>query len=105
MNHAVVQPVIKNFEAIPDSQWRSMLHSTAYEGAKAGSGVHWVPAMRKQAAKKHGIAAAKVSTEQIAEAFLDHAVERKQNLRKAFAEFFVKDLKMPQAASLKHGAE
>ncbi|MHC3392468.1 hypothetical protein [Streptomyces sp. A 4/2] len=105
VNHAVVQPVIKNFEAIPDSQWRSMLHSTAYEGAKAGSGVHWVPAMRKQAAKKHGIAAAKVSTEQIAEAFLDHAVERKQNLRKAFAEFFVKDLKMPQAASLKHGAE
>ncbi|MFF2378414.1 hypothetical protein ACFVUW_28895 [Streptomyces xiamenensis] len=104
VNPAVAHPIIKNFEAIPDSQWRTMLHSTAYEGAKSGSGVHWVPAMRKQAAKQHGIAATKVSTEQIAEAFLDHAVERKQNLRHAFADFFVKDLKMPQAASLKHGA-
>jgi hypothetical protein len=101
----VAHPIIKNFEAIPDSQWRSMLHSTAYEGAKADSGAHWVPAMRQQAAKKHGITASKVSTEQIAEAFLDHAVERKQNLRQAFADFFVKELKMPQAASLKHGAE
>ncbi|MEU6405414.1 hypothetical protein [Streptomyces sp. NPDC046985] len=105
VNPAVAHPIIKNFEAIPDSQWRSMLHSTAYEGAKSGSGVHWVPAMRKRAAMKHGVAASKVSTEQIAEAFLDHAVERKQSLRQAFADFFVKDLKMPQAASLKHGAE
>ncbi|MCM2430901.1 hypothetical protein [Streptomyces sp. RKAG337] len=105
VNPAVAHPIIKNFEAVPDSQWRSMLHSTAYEGAKAGSGVHWAPAMRKAAAKKHGIPAAKVSHEQVAEAFLDHAVERKQNLRSAFADFFVKDLKMPQAASLKHGAK
>ncbi|MEU9255751.1 hypothetical protein AB0D66_28370 [Streptomyces sp. NPDC048270] len=105
VNPAVAHTVIKNVEAIPDSQWRSMLHSTAHEGAKSGSGVHWVPAMRKQAAKKHGIPAAKVSTEQIAEAFLDHAVERKHSLRTAFADFFVKDLNMPHGASLKHGAE
>lgn len=105
VNPAVAHTVIKNVEAIPDSQWRSMLHSTAHEGAKSGAGVHWVPAMRKQAAKKYGIPAAKVSTEQIAEAFLDHAVERKQNLRTAFADFFVKELKMPHGASLKHGAE
>jgi hypothetical protein len=104
INPAVVHPIIKNFEAIPDAQWRSILHSTAYEGAKAGSGAAWVPAMRKQAAKKHGIPAAKVTHEQIAEAFLDHAVERKNNLRQAFADFFVKELKMPHAASLKHGA-
>ncbi|MCX5216206.1 hypothetical protein OG689_44530 [Kitasatospora sp. NBC_00240] len=102
INPSVVHPIIKNFEAIPDSQWRSLLHSTAHEGAKAG--VHWVPAMRKQAAKTHKVPASQVSHEQIAEAFLDHAVARKQGLRKAFADFFVSDLKMPTAASLKHGA-
>lgn len=103
VNPAVVHPIIKNFEAIPDSQWRSMLHSTAHEGVKAG--VHWVPTMRKAAAKKHGIPSAKVSSEQIAEAFLDHAVQRKQSLRESFANFFVKELNMPTAASLKHGAK
>ncbi|MEU0111945.1 hypothetical protein ABZ313_42300 [Streptomyces sp. NPDC006251] len=103
INPAVAHPIIKNFEAIPDSQWRSMLHSTAHEGVKAG--VHWVPTMRKAAAKKHGIPSSKVSNEQIAEAFLDHAVERKQSLRESFANFFVKELNMPTAASLKHGAK
>ena len=103
INPAVAHPIIKNFEAIPDSQWRSMLHATAHEGAKAG--VHWVPTMRNIAAKKHGIPASQVSHTQIAEAFLDHAVERKQRLRETFADFFVKELKMPSAASLKHGAK
>ncbi|MEU0341976.1 hypothetical protein ABZ092_24200 [Streptomyces bobili] len=103
VNPAVAHPIIKNFEAIPDSQWRSMLHSTAHEGVKAG--VHWVPTMRKAAAKKHGIPSAKVSSEQIAEAFLDHAVQRKQSLRESFTNFFVKELNMPTAASLKHGAK
>lgn len=103
VNPAVAHPIIKNFEAIPDSQWRSMLHSTAHEGVKAG--VHWVPAMRKAAAKKHGIPSAKVSSEQIAQAFLDHAVQRKQSLRESFTNFFVKELNMPTAASLKHGAK
>ncbi|MGW4894585.1 hypothetical protein ACWEQL_20265 [Kitasatospora sp. NPDC004240] len=102
INPAVVHPIIKNFEAIPDSQWRAMLHSTAHEGAKAG--VHWVSAMRKAAAKKHGIAASQVTQSQIADAFLDHAVERKQRLREDFSAFLVKELKMPSAASLKHGA-
>ncbi|MPY57189.1 hypothetical protein [Streptomyces spongiae] len=103
VNPAVAHPIIKNFEAIPDSQWRSMLHSTAHEGVKAG--VHWVPTMRKAAAKQHGIPSAKVSSEQIAEAFLDHAVQRKQSLRESFTNFFVKELNMPTAASLKHGAK
>lgn len=102
LNPAVAHPIIKNYEAIPDTQWRSMLHAAAHEGAKAD--VHWVPTMRKAAAKKHGIPASQVTTSQVAEAFLDHAVKRKQHLREDFANFFVKELKLPSAASLKHGA-
>ncbi|NUU20927.1 MAG: hypothetical protein HOV68_05335 [Streptomycetaceae bacterium] len=105
VNPLVAQPIIANFEKISDAQWRALLHSTAHAGAKAGSGVHWVPAMRERAAAKHGVSSAKVTADQIAEAFLDHAVERKHTLRAQFAAFFVDDLKMPHAAALKHGAK
>jgi len=101
INPSVAHPVINAFESVPDSQWRSMLHSTAHEGAKAG--VHWVPAMRKAAAKQHGVKPSLVTHAQIADAFLDHAVERKNTLRTSFTDFFVKQLKLPSAASLKHG--
>ncbi|MCK9871342.1 hypothetical protein MRI28_17145 [Nocardiopsis dassonvillei] len=95
----VVHPVIKKIEAIPDSQWRAMLHSTAYQGA-GRSEVSWVPTMRERAAKKHGISTEKVTKEQIAEAFLDHACERKNSLREDFASFFEKDLKLKDAAEV-----
>ncbi|GJF30274.1 hypothetical protein KNE206_29740 [Kitasatospora sp. NE20-6] len=102
VNPAVAHPVIKSFEAIPDAQWRAVLHDTAHQGAKAG--LHWVPKMRARAAKQHGIAAAEVTHTQIAEAFLDHACERKATLRADFADFFTKQLKLSSAAALKHGS-
>ncbi|MFF4534025.1 hypothetical protein ACFY1P_32750 [Streptomyces sp. NPDC001407] len=101
LNPAAAHPVIKKFESIPDAQLRSILHSTAHEGAKAG--VAWVPQMRSRAAKALKIPQSQVTHEQIANAFLDHAVERKNSLRQNFADFFVKQLKMPSAVSLKHG--
>ncbi|MFJ5850496.1 hypothetical protein [Streptomyces sp. NPDC092903] len=101
LNPAAAHPVIKKFESMPDAQLRSVLHSTAHEGAKAG--VAWVPQMRSRAAKALKIPQSKVTHEQIANAFLDHAVERKSNLRQNFTDFFVKQLKLPSGASLKHG--
>ncbi|MEV8099108.1 hypothetical protein [Kitasatospora sp. NPDC085879] len=102
VNPAVAHPVIKSFEAIPDAQWRAVLHDTAHQGAKAG--LHWVPKMRARAAKQHGIPSAQVTHTQIAEAFLDHACERKATLRGDFADFFTKQLKLSSAAALKHGS-
>ncbi|MCX4792569.1 hypothetical protein OG369_43115 [Streptomyces sp. NBC_01221] len=101
LNPAAAHPVIKKFESMPDAQMRSVLHSTAHEGAKAG--VAWVPQMRSRAAKALKIPQSQVTHDQIANAFLDHAVERKSNLRQNFTDFFVKQLKLPSGASLKHG--
>lgn len=101
INPVAAHPVIKKFESMPDAQLRSILHSTAHEGAK--SGVAWVPQMRSRAAKALKIPQSQVSNDQIATAFLDHAVERKNNLRQNFSDFFVKQLGLPSGASLKHG--
>ncbi|MFD0437174.1 hypothetical protein [Streptomyces chartreusis] len=101
INPAAAHPVIKKFESMPDAQLRSILHSTAQEGAKAG--VAWVPQMRSRAAKALKIPQSQVTHDQIATAFLDHAVERKNNLRQNFSDFFVKQLGLPSGASLKHG--
>lgn len=79
-----------------------MLHATAYQGAKH-SQIGWVPHMRKRAATKHKIPDSKVTSDQIAEAFLDHACERKNGLRQAFTSFFGKELKLPGADVLKYG--
>ncbi|MFI5986799.1 hypothetical protein ACIBEA_38800 [Streptomyces sp. NPDC051555] len=98
---AAAHVAIKKLESIPDTQLRSVLHATAHEGAK--SGVAWVPQMRSRAAKALKIPQSQVTHEQIAGAFLDHAVERKNTLRESFTNFFVKELKMPSGASLKHG--
>ncbi|WP_331729347.1 hypothetical protein OG592_43735 (plasmid) [Streptomyces avidinii] len=101
INPAAAHPVIKKFESMPDAQLRSILHSTAHEGAKAG--LAWVPQMRSRAAKALKIPQSQVTHDQVANAFLDHAVERKNNLRQDFADFFVKQLGLPSGASLKHG--
>lgn len=99
----VAHPVIKKLESIPDSQWRTLLHSTAHEGAK-NPAVAWVPTMRERAAAKHGISVNKVNHKQIAEAFLDHACERKKSLRADFVNFFKKELNLAAEADLlKHG--
>jgi hypothetical protein len=101
VNPAAAHPVLAAYEKIPDAQWRSMLHDTAYSGAKAG--VSWTSGMRKRAAKTHGIAVDKVSDAQVAEAFLDAAVERKSGLRKSFAAFYAGELKLAAATALLHG--
>ncbi|MFE9121506.1 hypothetical protein [Streptomyces sp. NPDC007172] len=98
---AAAHPVIKKFESMPDAQLRSILHSTAHEGVKAG--VAWVPQMRSKAAKALKVPQSQVTHAQIATAFLDHAVERKNNLRQNFADFFVKQMGLVSGASLKHG--
>ena len=77
-------PVIKAFEAIPDAQYRAMLAPVANKGVAGGA--QWVPAMRKAAQKRLGTKA--VNDAQVAGEFLDHAVARKNGLRKAFAGFF-----------------
>ncbi|MFE4516711.1 hypothetical protein ACFRMQ_21245 [Kitasatospora sp. NPDC056783] len=102
INPVVAHPVIKQLESIPDAQWRAVLHTTAHEGAKAG--VRWEPHMRKRAAKDLGIKTADVTTQQVAEAFLDYSCERKNGLRAAFADFYTTQLKMPSGAALKYGS-
>lgn len=101
INPAAAHPVIKQLESIPDAEWRAMLHTTAHTGA-AQPKMKWVPPMRARAAKKHGIAEGAVTTSQIAETFLDHAVERKNGLRSDFVKFFTSDLKLTAAAALQH---
>jgi hypothetical protein len=101
VNPAVAHSVIHRLESVADAEWRAMLHSAAYTGA-AQKDIRWVPPMRSRAAKQHGIAESAVTTGQIAEAFLDFAVERKKNLRRDFANFFANDLKISSAAALRH---
>ncbi|MET7398401.1 hypothetical protein ABZS66_33425 [Dactylosporangium sp. NPDC005572] len=98
LNVAAAYPVLTAFERIPDAQWRVMLHDTAHTGAKAG--MNWTNAMRGRAAAKHGIAADNVTTEQIADAFLDAAVQRKQGLRQSFTDFFAGELNIASAPTL-----
>lgn len=88
-------PVIKAFEALPDSQYRAILKPTAAEGVKHG--VHWVEPMRQAAQQRHGRTA--VTDTEIASEFLDTAVDRKNSLRSSFAQFFT-DLGISDAQHL-----
>ncbi|ADJ49004.1 hypothetical protein [Amycolatopsis mediterranei] len=100
VNPAAAHSVIRRLEAVPDAEWRATLHTVAHAGASQN--LTWVAPMRARAAKTHGIAESAVTTNQIAETFLDYAVERKQNLRRDFVEFFTGDLKIASAAALAH---
>ncbi|MBE1575462.1 hypothetical protein ACFORH_00455 [Amycolatopsis roodepoortensis] len=104
VNPAAAHSMIKHLESVPDAEWRGLLRSAAYAGA-AQKQMKWAPAMRARAAKQHGIAETSVTTKQVAEAFLDYAVERKKNLRKDFAEFFLGELKLENAAALHHAGK
>lgn len=88
VNPLAAHGAIKAYEQMPDAQWRSLLHPVAQAGAAHGA--PWVPTMRERAAKTHGVPASSVSSAQIAEAFLDHAVERKASLRSTVADFYTK---------------
>ncbi|WP_410582498.1 hypothetical protein [Amycolatopsis sp. lyj-108] len=104
VNLAAAHSVIKHLESVPDAEWRGLLRSAAYAGA-AQKQMKWAPAMRARAAKHHGIAETSVTTKQVAEAFLDYAVERKKSLRKDFTEFFQGELKLENAAALQHAGK
>ncbi|WP_026240368.1 hypothetical protein [Parafrankia discariae] len=93
-------PTIKAFEAIPDSQYRAMLHRTAHEGAARGA--YWAGPMRERAAARLKVPAAAVTPGQVAAEFLDEAVGRKQRLRADFADFFAAE-GIPGAHVLRHG--
>jgi hypothetical protein len=100
VNPAVAHSVIRRLESVPDAEWRATLHTAAYSGATQD--VAWVAPMRARAAKTHGVAESAVTTSQIAESFLDYAVERKKNLRRDFVKFFTEDLNISSAAALQH---
>ena len=100
VNPAVAHSVIRRIESVPDAEWRAMLHTVAHVGA--AHNLTWAAPMRARAAKTHGIAVSAVTTSQIAESFLDYAVERKKALRQDFVKFFTEDLKMSSATALSH---
>lgn len=77
-------PVLKAFEAIDDTTYRSLLSTTATEGVKHRVG--WVPTIRKAAATRHGVN--NPTDQQIADEFLDQAIARKNSLRSDFATLF-----------------
>ena len=77
-------PVIDKIESMPDEAFRDLLRSTAEEGAKHQ--VEWFGPMEKRAKKL--FSTTNPTTKQVAEAFLDAAVERKKNIRKDFSAFF-----------------
>ncbi len=80
-----VLPVIKAVETIPDDEYREFLRPVAEAGAK-GRAAGWYEAMAQRAAAKKG--GAPVTDVDVAEAFLEAALERKRNLRRDFEEFF-----------------
>lgn len=82
---AAAAPVIKAFEAIPDSEFGGMLAPIAKAGA-ASSNSHWKETMQKRAAKKFNVSTP--DAKQIAETFIDYGVERKNGVRQAFMKFF-----------------
>ncbi|WP_191984394.1 hypothetical protein [Amycolatopsis eburnea] len=100
VNPAAAHAVIRRLESVPDAEWRATLHTVAHAGASQN--LTWVAPMRARAAKTHGIAESAVTNTQVAEAFLDHAVERKQNLRRDFVKFFTGELKIASASALQY---
>lgn len=80
-------PVIEAFEKIPDGEYREMLRPVVEAAAKSPSKdqIAWWKRMEKFAEQRLG---RKPSDQEVAEEFLRRACERKNNLRKDFAEFF-----------------
>lgn len=72
--------VIKAFETLPDTEFRSLLYKTAHQGA-SNPAIHWRSTMANTAGSG-------ASSNEIATAFLNHATERKTSLRTKFAMFF-----------------
>ena len=77
-------PVITTIEAMPEDQFRQALQPVASEGAVAK--LPWYQPMRDAAKKRFSTTAP--TDDQVAEAFVEAVVQRKQNLRKDFTSFF-----------------
>src|SRR5690606_32153669 len=84
-------PVIKAAQGIPDEEYRAMLRPVAEAGVKSKKAA-WYQAMYQRAAAKKG---GEPSPEEVVNAFLDAAVERKRNLRSDFEAFFTKVFGQP----------
>lgn len=82
-------PAIRAAEKMSDAEWREMVRPVAEAGA-GKDGVVWNAEMTKRAAAKHGVPTHSVTKDQIVDAFLDHAVERKNGLRAGFKAYFEK---------------
>jgi hypothetical protein len=81
-------PVIQAAETIPDDAYRALLRPVAETGA-ASKETAWRPAVAKAAQHKLGRAP---TAADVAETFLDMAVERKHGLRATFEGFFTEVL-------------
>lgn len=89
-----VLPVIQAIEKMPDEEYRSILRPVAEHGAKSKKAA-WYQAMEERAAKaKKG---GKATAAEVAEAFLDAALERKKTIRETFEAFFSKTFGQPFA--------
>lgn len=84
-------PVIKAAQGIPDDEYRAMLRPVAEAGVKSKKAA-WYQAMYQRAAAKKG---GEPSPNEVVDAFLDAAVERKRNLRSDFEAFFTKVFGQP----------
>lgn len=84
-------PVIENFEKIPDGRYQEILRPLVDAAVKSPKKdeIAWWQRMAKFAAERLG---RQPTPEEVGEEFLRWAVERKNNLRRDFAEFFGKAL-------------
>ena len=80
----VAVPVIRAFEAMPDTELASLLRPTATAGA-ANPAIHWRDTMAARAA---AAGHPNPNPAQIADAFIAHGLERKHGLRAGFASLF-----------------
>jgi hypothetical protein len=80
-------PIIDRFEKIDDDEFRKIILPVAKSGVKVG--LPWVGPMTKVAAKTSKIPD-QPTADEVAQAFVETIVARKQNLRTDFVKFFSK---------------
>lgn len=88
VNPSAALPTIRRVEQMPADEYRTMIRPVAEAGVANPQAVTWVSTMRSRAAKTHSIPAAQVTNAQIVDEFLDHAEERRANIRQGFIGYF-----------------
>lgn len=84
---AAALDVVQAAEATPSHKWRERLRPVAEAGA-GNPDVTWANKMRQRVAKRDGVPADQVGTQQVVEEFLDVADERRQSVRAHMIEAF-----------------